>query len=67
MPQGLPRGTRITITSGLHAGKTGTVEANAFQRTVDYPEEYAEGFHVVLDDGRVVTVRKAQVEITAVA
>lgn len=33
-----------------------------FQKTVDHPEEYAPGYHVVLDDGLVVTVRVEQVE-----
>ena len=61
MPQGLKRGTRVRITSGRYAGRTGTVDANVFQRTADYPEEYAEGFHVALDDGKVVTVRRDQV------
>ena len=38
------------------------MEANVFQLTVDYPEEYAEGFHVALDDGKVVTLRRDQVK-----
>ena len=62
MPQGLNRGTRVRIISGRYAGRTGAVEANVFQRTVDYPEEYAEGFHIALDDGKVVTVKQGQVE-----
>ena len=61
MPQGLTRGTRVRIISGRYAGRTGTVEANVFQRTVDYPEEYAEGFHIALGDGKVVAVRRDQV------
>ena len=32
------------------------MEANVFHRTVDFPEEYAEGFHIALDGGNVVTV-----------
>ena len=32
-----------------------------FQRTVDQPDEYAPGYHVVLDNGEVVTVRWDQV------
>ena len=61
MPQGLSRGTRVRIISGRYAGRTGTVEANVFQRTVDFPEEYAEAFHVALDDGKVVRVKRDQV------
>ena len=40
---------------------TGTVESNVFQRTVDYPGELSEGFHVMLDSGELVTVRWDQV------
>jgi len=32
-----------------------------FQRTVDHPDEYVAGYHVVLDYKRVVTVRWDQV------
>ena len=51
------RGDRVVIASGSHAGASGTVESLVFQRTVDYPNEYAAGYHVVKDDGRTVTVR----------
>ncbi len=57
----LRRGTRVTITTGRHAGKTGTVDANVFRKTEDYPNDYAGAFHVVLEDERVVTVRWDQV------
>ncbi len=33
-----------------------------FLRTVDYPDEFAIGFHVMLDTGVLVTVRWEQVE-----
>jgi hypothetical protein len=33
------------------------VDSAVFQRTVDQPDEYAPGYHVVLDNGEVVTVR----------
>ena len=59
--QFLRRGTRVTITTGRYAGKTGTVDANVFQKTEDYPNAYAAAFHVVLNTGRVVTVRCDQV------
>ena len=62
MRQEMTRGTRIQIISGSHRRKTGAVEAAVFQKTVDYPDEYAHGFHVTLDDGTWVTVRRGQVE-----
>ena len=49
------------VISGRYAGRT--VDVNVFQRTVDYPEEFAMGFHVVLDDETLVTVRRDQVAI----
>lgn len=55
------RGDRVTITTGKYAGHTGTVESKVHQRTVDYPEEFANGFHVMLDTEEVVTVRWGQV------
>ena len=58
------RGDRVTITTGKYAGRTGTVEANVFQRTVDYPEEFAMGLHLVLDDGAWITVRRDQVRVS---
>ena len=42
----------------LHA--TRTVDSAAFYRTGDYPE-FAPGYHVILGDGRVVTVSWDQV------
>ena len=56
------RGDRVIITSGKYAGRTGTIESNVFQRTVDYPDEYHNGHHVVLDTEVLVTVRWQQVE-----
>ena len=61
--QGLHRGTRILIISGTLRGRTGTVEAMVFQRTVDYPDDLARGFQVTLDDGTWVTVRRDQVKM----
>lgn len=61
MSQGLARGTRIRIISGTRRGRTGTVEAQVFQKTVDYPDELAHAFHITLDDGTWVTVRRDQV------
>ena len=39
------------------------MEVKVFQKTVDYPDEYAHGFHITLDDGTWVTVRREQVEM----
>ena len=51
------RGDRVTIVSGRYKGHTAVVDSAVFQRTVDYPDELAPGYHVVLDTGPVVTVR----------
>ena len=56
------RGDRARIISGKYAGHTGTVESNVYQRTADYPEELANGFHIMLDIEELVTVRWEQVE-----
>ena len=37
------------------------MESNVYQRTVDYPDEWANGYHVMLDTEEVVTVRWDQV------
>ena len=55
------RGDRVIVTSGSYQGCTGAVDSAVFQRTVDQPDEYAAGYHVVLDNGEVVTVRWDQV------
>ena len=57
------RGDRVRNTSGKHAGHTGTIESNVHQRTVDYPDEWANGHHVMLDTEVLVTVRWEQVEV----
>lgn len=56
------RGDRVRITTGKYAGHQATVESNVFQRTVDYPDHLANGFHVILDTEELVTVRADQVE-----
>ena len=43
-------------------GQAGAVNSAVFQRTVDYPDEYSPGYHAVLDDGPVVTVRWDQLD-----
>ena len=55
------RGDRVRITTGKYAGHTGTVESNVHQRTVDYPDEWSNGYHVMLDAEELVTVRWDQV------
>ena len=56
------RGDRVRVTTGRYAGHTGTVESNVHQRTVDYPDEWANGLHVMLDCKVLVTMRWEQVE-----
>ena len=56
------RGDRVTITTGKYAGQTGTVESNVYQMTVDYPDERSNGYHIMLDIEKLVTVRWDQVE-----
>ena len=55
------RGDRVRIISGKHAGTTGTVDSKVFQYSVDFPEDLGAAYHVVLDGGKVVTVRTEQV------
>ena len=57
------RGDRVKIISGKYAGATGTVDSKVLQRSADYPEELGAAYHVVLGDGRVVTVRVEQVGV----
>ena len=51
------RGDRVNIISGRHKDAIGAVDSAVFQRTVDYPDGYAPGYHVILAGGPVVTVR----------
>ena len=55
-------GDRVIIISGTYEGHRGTVEANVYQKTVDYPDEWANGYHVMLDTEELVTVGWDQVE-----
>lgn len=50
------------ISTGKYAGQTGIIDSNVYQRTVDYPDEWANGYHVMLDTDELVTVRWDQVE-----
>ena len=38
------------------------VESKVYQRTVDWPDEWANGHHVMLDTEKLVTVRWEQVQ-----
>ena len=61
MKRNLKRGDRIKINGGEYDGTFGTVDSAVFQRTDDQSEELHHGYHVILDCGRVVTVRNVQV------
>ena len=51
------RGDRAVIVFGKRAGVLGVVDSAVFQRTLDYPDDYSPGYHVILVDDAVVTVR----------
>gem|GEM_PF-664167 len=53
---------RVTITTGKYTGCRGTVESNVFQKSVNYLDEWANGFHVMLDSEELLTVPWDQVE-----
>ena len=40
----------------------GAQEANVYQQTVDYPDEFSNGYDVMLDNEKLVTVRWDQVK-----
>ena len=50
------RGDRVKITAGKYAEHQCTVERNVYQRTADYPNEWFNGHHVMLDTEELVTV-----------
>ena len=56
------RGDRVTVTNGKYTGRNGVIESNVHQRTVDYPNDLSNGFHVMLDSGELVTVKWDQVK-----
>ena len=47
----------MTITTGEYVGHRGTVEANVYKKTVDYTDERANGYHVMLNTEEWVIVR----------
>ena len=56
------RGDRVRITNGKYKGHRGIIESNVHQRTVDYPDEWFNGYHLMLDSEELVMVRWEQVE-----
>ncbi|MDA0265184.1 MAG: hypothetical protein O2803_13710 [Chloroflexi bacterium] len=40
---------RVQIITGKYAGHPDTVESNVYQRTVDSPDEFNNGYHVMLE------------------
>ena len=56
------RGDRVQIISGKYKGETGIVDANVFQRSVDFPNEHLPCHHVLLDNRLVITINVNQVE-----
>ena len=51
----------MRITTGKCAGHTGTVESNVYQRTADYPDEFSNGYPVMLDTEVLATIPWEQV------
>ena len=56
------RGGRVQIISGKFKGETGTVDANVFQLSVDFPKDHLPGHYVLLDNHLVITINVNQVE-----
>ena len=56
------RGDRVKIVSGKFKGHTGTVDANVFQRSVDFPKDHLPCHYVLLDNDLVITINVSQVE-----
>jgi hypothetical protein len=54
-------GHRVIIISSTYEGYKGTVEANVYQKTVDCPDEWSNGYHVMVDSEELETVRWYQV------
>ena len=55
----------MAITTGKRAGQPSPVESKVQQRTVDYPDEWSNGYHVMLETEELVTVQWDQVEVLA--
>ena len=55
------RGGSVYIPRGRYAPAVDIVDSAVLQHTVHYPGEYSAGYHAVLEDEMVVTVRWDQV------
>ena len=55
------RGDRVMITSGTFQDCVGTVVSIVFQRSVDYPDDWAPGYQITLDNDTWAQVRWDQV------
>ena len=58
------RGTKVRVTSGAYAKKTGVIDSHFFGPSFDHPNDITLGYGVVLDDGDWVLVRHDQVRTT---
>ena len=56
------RGDRVRIIRGVDGGTSGTVESLLGQINVDGRSVAEHGYHVVMDDGHVATVKWDEVE-----
>ena len=52
-----------TLDGCENARHTGTIESNVYQKTVDCPDKWAKGYHVMLDTGVLVTARWEHVRL----
>jgi len=53
------RGRRVR----KHKGAAGTVDANVFQRRVDFPKDHLPCHHVLLDNHLVITINVNQAKL----
>ncbi len=52
--------TGLIIISGMYEGHRGAVEANVYQKSVDYPDEWPNGYHVMPGIAGVIFVIELQ-------
>ncbi len=62
-PYRFSRGDRVQIISGKFKGETGIVDANVFQRSVDFPKDHLPCHHVLLDNHLVITINSGHQNI----
>ena len=58
----LYRGDRVAFITAKYCMHSGKSETNVYWRTMDYPDEFANGYHVMLDTDELATVRWDQVK-----